>query len=554
MLSRLSIRNIVLAKELDLEFFNGLCVLTGETGAGKSVLLDSLNLALGKRAESRLVRAGEEEAEVYAEFDLPQHHPIYEKLEELELAQKGEPLIFRRKLTKDGGSKAWLNQRPVSVNILKSIGSSLLEFHGQFDTQKLLDASVHPYYLDKYGQHEALVAMVKNAWKDWQQAKKNLSVALEEVKQQQRDEDFIRFAVNELENLKPQKGEEEQLTEQRQLMKAAHEVMGIFHEVDAYMEGENGILSHVRHMQRSLERANNKLDGKLEPLMALLDELGIKSDDILCELQEQQKQFDFSEYDLEKLEDRLFGLRAAVRKYGVPMDDLSDKLMEFQQSLHLIDDSEGAIKDLETQLAQAKENYIRASQKLSEARIKSAQKLDKALNAELVPLHLDKAQFKTLIEPLDENHWHSEGCEYIEFQVATHKGAKADTIGKIASGGELARFTLALRIVLAGVDNILTLVLDEADAGISGRIADAMGQRLSLLSQDLQLLVITHSPQVAACGLHHWQVYKSEDKQGVISQVSKLNDKQRQEAIAAMLAGKEITDEARAAAKKLLQS
>ncbi|MFV0321862.1 MAG: DNA repair protein RecN [Alphaproteobacteria bacterium] len=554
MLSRLSIRNIVLAKALDLEFYPGLCVLTGETGAGKSVLLDSLNLALGKRAESRLVRAGEEEAEVSVEFELPVNHPIYQQLKDLELAETGENLIFRRKLTNDGRSKAWLNNRPVSLNILKSIGNELLEFHGQFDTQKLLDAATHKSYLDKYGQNETLLAHVKEAWQGWGKAQKKYNDALERLKTQQNDADFIRHATQELENLDPQVGEETQLSEQRHIMKLSHELVSSLNQSAEYIEGENGILMLIRQTQRRLEQANEKTDGKLEKLIQLLEDIALKSDDALYELQEQQRNFDFSAYDLEKLEDRLFALRGAARKYNVTSDELAEKLDEFRQNLNLIDNSADSLKALEKELKQAKEQYITASDTLSDARQKAAQKLDKALNAELTPLHLSKASFHTLIEPLSEPNWNSEGKEYIEFQVSTHKGAAPGPIGKIASGGELARFTLALRIVLAKVDGIMTLVLDEADAGISGRIADAMGQRLSLLANDIQLLVITHSPQVAARGWHHWQVSKFEDKSGIYSQVVQLDGIARSEAIAAMLAGKEITDEARAAADKLLNS
>lgn len=554
MLSRLSIRNIVLAQALDLEFYPGLCVLTGETGAGKSVLLDSLNLALGKRAESRLVRAGEEEAEVSVEFELPFHHSIYVQLKELDLAEQGDNLIFRRKLTKDGRSKAWLNDRPVSLNILKSIGNELLEFHGQFDTQKLLDAATHKSYLDKYGQNESLLATVKEAWKNWGKIQKKHDDALERIKTQQNDADFIRHAVSELEDLDPQIGEEAQLSDQRHIMKFSHELLSALNQSAEYIEGENGILMLIRQTQRRLEQANEKTDGKLEKLIHLFDDIALKSDDALYELQEQQRNFDFSVYDLEKLEDRLFALRGAARKYNVTTDALKDKLVEFQQNLNLIDNGADALNTLEKELQQAKQQYITASDTLSTARQKAAQKLDDALNAELTPLHLNKASFRTLIEPMAEPNWNSEGKEYIEFQVSTHKGAMPGPIGKIASGGELARFTLALRIVLAKVDGIMTLVLDEADAGISGRIADAMGQRLSLLANDIQLLVITHSPQVAARGWHHWQVSKYEDASGIYSQVVKLDDNKRSEAIAAMLAGKEITDEARAAADKLLNS
>ncbi len=553
MLSRLFIRNIVLTKQLDLEFFPGLCVLTGETGAGKSVLLDSLNLALGKRAESRLVRRGAEDAEVIAEFELPPHHSIYHEFAEEEIFEKGENIIFRRKISHDGRSKAWLNGKPVSAQLLKQIGAQLLEIHGQFDTQKLLDASVHKYYLDKYGHHEMLQNQVKQAWKIWGQAQKNHQKALEDWEKQQKDEEFIRLSVEELQKISPVEGEEQELTEKRSLMKSAQDLLSALSEAGQILENENGILDYLRKTMRLIDRANEKTKGHFDELIDILEEAATKADEGLSKIQDYQQDFDFSPYALEELEERLFALRSLARKHNLPIDMLAQKQVELEKSLDYLDNSSHYLSELASLEMQAKQDYIKACHELSIMRKKTAKKLDEALNKELTPLHLEKACFKTLITPLEEDMWNSEGQENIEFQVSTHKGGVFGPIGKIASGGELARLTLALRIILAKVDDISTLVLDEADAGISGRIAEAMGLRLSHLAQNLQILVVTHSPQIAAQGQHHWQVHKAENQDRLETTVQKLNLEQRIEAIAAMMAGQNISDEARAAAKILLK-
>ncbi len=553
MLSRLVIRNIVLTEELELEFFSGLCVLTGETGAGKSVLLDSLNLALGKRASSQLVRKDAADAEVIAEFDLPSGHFIYKELEEQELLEVGEGLIFRRKLSADGRSKAWLNGRPVSAHILRQAGSRLLEIHGQFDTQKLLDVSVHKSYLDKYGNHQSLLEDVKKSWKIWKEAEKAYKNTWLEWEKQQKDEEFLRFCVEELQKIMPIEGEETELVEKRSLMKSAHDLLSSLSEAQQILESEGGVLSHFRKVMRLIDKANERAKGQFEELIDKLEEATTKADEALNLIQNYQQAFDFSPYVLEEVEERLFTLRTLARKHDIPIDMLSQKQAELERSLDYLDNSNSYLTDLAQKEDQARQDYISKTQLLTIARQKTAEKLDKALNKELIPLHLEKAYFQTSITILEENQWNSEGCEAIEFQVSTHKGGLIGPISKVASGGELARLTLALRIVLAKVDDLTSLILDEADAGISGRIADAMGERLKYLSGELQIIVVTHSPQIAAQGSYHWQVSKSEENEVTRTYVQKLELNERIEAIAAMLSGKNITDEARAAAKILLQ-
>ncbi len=553
MLSRLIIRNIVLTEKLDITFSSGLCVLTGETGAGKSVLLDSLNLALGKRSESRLVRKGAEHAEVMAEFDLPLQHSLYKNFEDLELFEVGETLVLRRKISADGRSKAWVNGHPVSAQILKQIGSVLLEIHGQFETQKLLDSAIHKSYLDKYGRHQNLLQNVKQAWENWKQIEKEHLLAKQALEKQQQDEEFLRFSAEELQKINPIAGEEGELSEKRSLMKSAHDLLSSLDEASQTLENEGGILSGLRKVMRLLDKANEKAEGRFDNMINILEEASIKADEALMEIQQIQQDFDFSPYALEELEERLFTLRNLARKHNVSIDELAQKQIELEQALELLDNSDDYLKELAQKAQAAKRDYIRQSQELTQAREQTAHNLDKALNKELIPLHLEKAQFKTLVTPLEENLWNKEGCENIEFQVSTHKGADFGTIGKIASGGELARFTLALRIVLAKVDDLTSLVLDEADAGISGRVADAMGERLKHLSSELQIIVVTHSPQIAAQGEQHWLVRKTEDNDVTRTSAQKLEPFERIEAIAAMLSGKKISDEAREAAKILLK-
>ncbi len=553
MLSRLVIRNIVLTEELDLEFFPGLCVLTGETGAGKSVLLDSLSLALGKRAESRLVRQNTEEAEVIAEFDLPVDHFIFEAFKDQELFEVGESLIFRRKLSADGGSKAWLNGKPVSAHILRQVGAHLLEIHGQFETQKLLDTSIHKTYLDKYGHHQPLLKKVKEAWKAWKVAEKDYESSKEALEQQQKDEEFLRFSVKELQDISPKEDEELELIEKRNLMKSAHDLLSSLSEASQILENENGILDHLRKVMRLMDKANEKVEGRFGELVDILEEGTIKVDEALSQIQDYQNELDFPPYALEEIEERLFTLRALARKYDVSINELEQKQREFEDALEQLDNRNDYLKDLEKKKIEARKTYKEDAQRLTIARQKTAVKLDKALNKELTPLHLEKAEFQTLIESLEEKEWNSEGCENIEFQVSTHKGGDLGSITQIASGGELARLTLALRIVLAKVDDITSLVLDEADAGISGRIAGAMGERLKHLSEEFQVIVVTHSPQIASQGSHHWLVHKAEENNITRTFVQKLELKERIEVIAAMLSGKDVSDEARAAARILLQ-
>lgn len=555
MLTHLWITNIVLVQNLELDFTNGLCVLTGETGAGKSILLDSLNLTLGKRASNGLIRKDCDYGEVSAAFELPSNHLLLEQLRNDHLIDPDESsLLIRRRIQQDGSSKAWLNGRPVTISMLKDITSQLVEIHGQFDTQKLLNATYHRSYLDNYGGYTTLLKQVSTAYQQLKQEQQDYEILQAKIKEQQREEEFLRHGLDELSAIDPKEDEEEQLLEERQKIRSYKDIAEILYQAESTLEHEQGVLPQISHVLRSLERAANSADGQFDSIIELLEQASEATNSALAELQSKQSEMHYDPYLLEQLEDRLYALRDAARKYHCSVDMLPSLLLEMQQNVQTLDNSEEALKHQAQALKKAKEHYQELAQQLSDKRKQAAQKLDKALNQELEPLHLPNAHFQTqIISNTDEAHWTSHGYDQIEFCVTTHKGAKPGTIGKIASGGELARFTLALRIVLAKSDSLSTLILDEADTGISGRIADAMGQRLLKLSQDLQLITITHSPQVAAKGHYHYLVEKLEHNQQTITQVTKLSAEQRLTAVASMLSGKTITTEAKAAAKALLQ-
>ncbi len=555
MLTHLWITNIVLVKNLELDFGAGLCVLTGETGAGKSILLDSLGLALGRRASSALIRKGCDYGEISASFQLPTNHHALSHLKQQDLLDPDETaILIRRKIQQDGSSKAWLNGRPITISMLREITSQLVEIHGQFDTQKLLNAAHHRSYLDNYGGYTSLLQQVATAYLQFKQQQQEHQNLLEKLEKQQQEEEFLRHGLNELETLEPQENEEAEILEKRQQIRAYKDVAEILLQAENSLEHEHGILPQISHILRLLERESASVDGQFDPIIELLEQASEAANNALAELQSKQSEMHYDPYELEQLEDRLYALRDAARKFHCSTDALPNILREMQQNVQILDNSEQALKQQTQALSDAKNHYQQLAQKLSEKRIKAAQNLDKALNQELVPLHLHNAFFQTqIIQNSNENSWTSHGYDQIEFCIATQKNATPAPMGKIASGGELARFTLALRIVLAKSDSLRTLILDEADTGISGRIADAMGQRLIKLSQDLQLITITHSPQVAAKGHDHYLVEKLEQNQQTITQVTKLSFEQRLNAIAAMLSGETITAEAKAAAKALLQ-
>ncbi|PCI40679.1 MAG: DNA repair protein RecN [Rhodospirillaceae bacterium] len=553
MLSRLSIRNVVLIEKLDLDFTQGLSVLTGETGAGKSILLDSLGLALGSRAEARLVRHGTDQAMVTAEFNLGSDHPAFMVLQEHGLDLEGEALIVRRQLSADGRSRAFINDQSVSVSLLREIGDEIVEIHGQFDNHRLLDPATHMGLLDAHGGHGALLKAVKAAHKTWREAVGERKRAEDALHAARQDEEFLRHAVEELRTFNPQEGEEESLAQERQMLMHGEKLIDAMNAASKSLDGGKGVERLLRNAIRALEPVIEKADGLLDASLKALDQSAELVALGLQELNQAANRVDLDPRHLEQVEERLFALRALARKHNVDITALAGLFEDLSRQLAEIDDGGEHLDALARAEAQARGAYSAAATKLSQARKGAAKGLDHAVCNELGPLRLGSADFSTRISALDaENTWGASGWDRVAFEIATNPGAPAGPLNKIASGGELSRFMLALKVVLAQSDRIPTLIFDEVDSGIGGQVADAVGQRLAKLGEDVQLLVVTHSPQVAARGQTHWHISKAETNGTVRTSMRILDIEERANEIARMLSGEKLTDQARAAAASLL--
>jgi len=553
MLSRLSIRNVVLIEKLDLDFTQGLSVLTGETGAGKSILLDSLGLALGSRAEARLVRHGTDQAMVTAEFNLAPDHPAFMVLQEHGLDLEGEALIVRRQLSADGRSRAFINDQSVSVSLLREIGDEIVEIHGQFDNHRLLDPATHMGLLDAHGGHGALLKAVKAAHKTWREAVGERKRAEDALHAARQDEEFLRHAVEELRTFNPQEGEEESLAQERQMLMHGEKLIDAMNAASKSLDGGKGVERLLRNAIRALEPVIEKADGLLDASLKALDQSAELVALGLQELNQAANRVDLDPRHLEQVEERLFALRALARKHNVDITALAGLFEDLSRQLAEIDDGGEHLDALARAEAQARGAYSAAATKLSQARKGAAKGLDHAVCNELGPLRLGSADFSTRISALDaENTWGASGWDRVAFEIATNPGAPAGPLNKIASGGELSRFMLALKVVLAQSDRIPTLIFDEVDSGIGGQVADAVGQRLAKLGEDVQLLVVTHSPQVAARGQTHWHISKAETNGTVRTSMRILDIEERANEIARMLSGEKLTDQARAAAASLL--
>lgn len=555
MLVGLTIHNVVLVEKLELGFAPGLTVLTGETGAGKSILLDALGLALGARAESGLVRTGANQAMVAAEFHVPRDHDSLVLLDEQRI-ERDENLILRRQLGSDGRSRAFVNDQPVSVAFLKTLGEHLIEIEGQFESHGLLDAATHRDLLDGFGAHRAELVKTSEAFRSWKAAETALEEAQKVLTQARADEDFLRHAVAELELADPQPEEETKLAMERQLLMAGAQVIEAINAAHQDLAGDRGADRALIAAERRLQRLGDKLGDALAPELAAitgsLDRAGVELRDAIAGLQGLQSSLDADPARLDKVEERLHLLRDLGRKHRIRADNLPELLTDFVQRLQLIDGKSGDIAGLTALAAAARKAYLAAASALTQARLKAARTLDLAVARELPPLKLEKARFATRIEALSDTQLGEAGADRIAFEVATNPGAEPGPIQRIASGGELARFMLALKVSLSRAQPVPTLVFDEVDAGIGGATAAAVGERLKRLADQLQVLVITHSPQVAALGAQHWRVEKKIAKGVTSTNVATLATDARREEIARMLSGATISDEARAAADKLL--
>ena len=553
MLTTLSIREVVLIGRLDLSFHAGLCVLTGETGSGKSILLDALGLALGMRAEARLVRHGADQASVTAVFDLGPGHTVLETLAGYAIPGLEDGLVLRRVLGADGRSKAFINDQPVSVQLLKETGGGLVDVHGQFENQRLLNEGAHRGLLDSFGGLSAGLKKTGDAHKVWKDAAGARIRAEAEMEAARRDEEFLHHALDEITGLDPKPGEETDLARQRTLMMHGEQLVAAMNTAAEELGGDGGALRSLEAALRELERVAEKADGRLADTLDALVRAQSETTEVDALLQTAAAGMDLDPQSLEQAEERLFALRALARKHSTEVDNLSGVAENLAAKVRGLEDGGARLTELTKAESHARAAYGKAATVLSQSRGQAAGKLDKAVAKELKPLKLEKAKFTTVLNDLPEDAWGPEGRDKVVFQVATNPGAPAGPLGKISSGGELARFTLALKAVLAQADPVPTLVFDEVDSGVGGAVAAAVGERLAGLAGAAQVLVVTHSPQVAAKGKHHWLVSKSDADPGVLTIVDALSDEGRKEEIARMLAGAKITEEARAAADSLLE-
>jgi DNA repair protein RecN (Recombination protein N) len=555
MLVSLSIHNVVLIDRLTLEGASGLSALTGETGAGKSILLDALGLALGARAEAGLVRHGETQASVTACFELPAGHPALKLLKEKDL-EAADTLILRRTVGKDGRSKAFINDAPVSVQLLKEIGAELVEIHGQFETQGLLNPETHGRVLDSYAGITAEVSEIRAAWNGWRDAREKLEQAMADISAVRLQEEYLKYTVAELEKLAPQPGEEASLAEKRSFLMNREKMHEALEQATDILEGERGVQDLLGKLHSSLERSAAKTGGKMAAVLETLGRARSEIDELAYQVEHIKGGGADGGESLEEIEERYFALKECAKKHRCTADDLPRAHAELAQKLRLITHQEDALAELTGAVALARKKFMDLAERASAQRQKAAQKLGKAVNAELPALKLDKAKFTVECVPSGaESGWGPQGFDKVQFVVATNPQTPAGPIHKIASGGELSRFMLALKLILAETSSIPTLIFDEVDSGIGGATADAVGERLARLSQNYQVLVVTHSPQVAARAAHHWTVAKAEQKGTVTTQITPLKARrEQQEEIARMLSGAKITPEARAAAAKLLES
>lgn len=547
MLRGLDISDMLIIDRLELQFQPGLNVLTGETGAGKSILLDSLGFVLGWRGRADLVRQGATQGEVTAWFDLPDDHPARAVLDEAGLPAEDE-LILRRVNTADGRKTAWVNDRRCSGEVLRALSDTLIELHGQHDDRGLLNPRGHRAILDEFANLDAARGKTRKAWRTMGQALKAMADAEAAMAAIRDEEDFLRHAVAELDALDPKPGEEAELDTRRRLMQGAERIredVQRAHQILGHEGAEGAMSDAIRWLDGVADKAEGQLDTPLAALARAMVELDEATDGIVSALDH----LTFDPTELEDTEERLFAIRGLARKHDVVPDDLATFADGLRAKLSALDAGDADLGRLQSAVTEAEAAYDAAAEKLGAARRKSAKALDKAVMAELAPLKMERAVFETQITDEEPG---PDGRDAVAFTVATNPGAPSGPLNKIASGGELSRFLLALKVCLTREQSGLTMIFDEIDRGVGGATADAVGRRLSQIAQTGQVLVVTHSPQVAALGAHHWRVEKHVSKGMTTSQVVPLAAPDRVDEIARMLAGDTITDEARGAARALL--
>jgi DNA repair protein RecN (Recombination protein N) len=556
MLVRLSIRDIVLIDRLDIDFGSGLAALTGETGAGKSILLDAFALALGARGDVTLVREGAEQGQVTAAFDIANDHPARAVLAANDLGadlDAGDELIVRRVQFADGRTRAFINDQPVSVQVLRALGSALVEIHGQHDDRAFVEAATHRALLDAFGGLEDAAADVGRRWDERREREAAVEAHRADVERARREAEWLRHAVDELGRLAPQTGEETSLADRRTAMMQAEKAAEDLRATHEAVAGPQSPVPPLATAVRRLERRAAQAPALVEPVVKAIDAALTALDEARGHLEQALRAADFDPGELERIEERLFALRAAGRKYNAPVDELAALARRYEGDLALIDAGAERLAALEKEAQESVTRYREAAQSLSAGRKRAAAALDKAVNAELKPLKLERAQFSTQIESGGEG---PDGLDRVEFWVRTNPGTRPGPLMKVASGGELARFLLALKVVLADRGSAPTLIFDEIDTGVGGAVADAIGVRLARLASGVQVIAVTHAPQVAARADRHYLIAKDTLAKGkrVATRVLELQAERRREEIARMLAGAEITAEARAAAERLIRA
>jgi len=549
MLRGLDIRDMLIIDRLELAFRPGLNVLTGETGAGKSILLDALGFVLGWRGRAELVRQGAEQGEVTAWFDLPAAHPAAIVLEEAGFEVEDE-LIIRRVNTRDGRKTAWVNDRRVSGEVLRKLSDTLVELHGQHDDRGLLNPRGHRALLDAFAGHDDLLMNVRGTWHALSAAKKAVTAAEAQITAISEEEDYLRHAVAELDKLAPEVGEEATLDTQRRLMQAAEKIRSDIAKAGEAL-GLNGAEGMISDASRWLQGVSGDAEGQVDAPLEALERAALALDDAQQGVARCMDSLTFNPAELEDVEERLFAIRGLARKHGVLPDALAEYADELRGRLAQLDHGARDLEALKSELREADAAYQTAAKTLTASRLEAAQRLDAAMAEELAPLKMERALFTTSVAPVDPG---AEGADTVAFEVATNPGAPAGPLNRIASGGELSRFLLALKVCLTQGNPGLTLIFDEIDRGVGGATASAVGRRLAALAAEGQVLVVTHSPQVAALGGYHWRVEKRQTADLTLSSVIALGSEERVDEIARMLSGDTVTDAARAAARALLEN
>ncbi|HML92510.1 DNA repair protein RecN [Methyloceanibacter sp.] len=563
MLAALSIRDIVLIDKLDLEFGEGLSALTGETGAGKSILLDALSLALGGRGDASLVRRGAEQGQVTATFELASDHPVFALLSENGIALEDAVLILRRLQGNDGRSRAFINDMSVSVQLLRQVGRALVEIHGQHDERALIDPSGHRDLVDAFGGLERDAAQVEARYEAWVDADAAMLRHESEVAAARANADYLSHALDELRTIAPEPGEEEALSARRQLMMNAEKIAADLNEALDAIQGEGTagarLASALRRIERQAAASGAGPEGAspLTPVAEALERVLSETETARETIEQTLAATAFEPSDLERAEERLFALRALARKHRVPVDALPALMEKLEADLAAITTSETRAAELAKAATEARGAYEKAALALSKARGKAARKLDKDVAGELAPLKLEKARFLTQLDTVDVDEGGPSGIDRISFFVAANPGTEPGPMMKVASGGELARFILALKVVLASRGSAPTLIFDEVESGVGGATAAAVGERLAGLGESVQVLAVTHAPQVAALARGHLRIAKeavsTSNGEAMTTRVAVLEGVERREEVARMLAGQTITDEARAAADRLMR-